>query len=86
MRYKVYSFDLGIYRLFTFIMRKPLTKKKKIVIWVLGSFLVVLIGLRLALPYILLNYVNKQLTKIDGYTGHVDDIDVALYRGAYTIK
>lgn len=42
--------------------------------------------LRIALPYILLRYVNKQLTLIDGYTGHVRDIDVALYRGAYSIK
>jgi hypothetical protein len=46
----------------------------------------VLIILRLMLPSILLKYVNRQLTLIDGYTGHVDDIDVALYRGAYTIK
>ena len=53
---------------------------------VLGSLLVLLIALRIALPYILLRFVNKELQTIPGYTGHVDDIDVALIRGAYTIK
>ena len=67
-------------------MKKTVTRKRKIVYIVLGSLLIILIALRIALPYILLNYVNKQLTMIDGYTGHVNDIDVALYRGAYTIK
>lgn len=48
--------------------------------------MVLLIGLRIALPYILLRFVNKELQTIPGYTGHVDDIDVHLIRGAYTIK
>jgi hypothetical protein len=53
---------------------------------ILGSLFILLVALHLVLPYFLLKYVNRQLTLIDGYTGHVDDIDVALYRGAYTIK
>ena len=53
---------------------------------VVGSLLVILIAFRIALPYILLRFVNKELQTIPGYTGHVDDIDVALIRGAYTIK
>ncbi|MGN6492738.1 MAG: DUF748 domain-containing protein [Agriterribacter sp.] len=67
-------------------MKRKLTRRRKILYIALGSLLIILIGLRIALPYILLRYVNKQLTLIDGYTGHVEDIDVALYRGAYTIK
>lgn len=67
-------------------MRRPVSKKKKIIYITIGSLLIILVALRIALPYILLRYVNKQLTMIDGYNGHVDDIDVALYRGAYTIK
>jgi hypothetical protein len=63
-----------------------MSRKRKIIYIVAGSLLVLLIAFRLALPYILLRYVNRQLTLIEGYTGHVDDIDVALYRGAYTIK
>jgi hypothetical protein len=67
-------------------MAKKITKKRKIVYIVLGSLVVLLIAFRIALPYILLHYVNRQLTQIKGYTGHVDDIDVALIRGAYVIK
>src|SRR5579864_2733265 len=66
--------------------KKPLSKKRKIWLIILGSLLVILIALRIALPYILLRLVNKELTTIKGYNGHVDDIDVALIRGAYTIK
>jgi hypothetical protein len=61
-------------------------RRRKVVLIVLGSLLVILIGLRIALPYILLRFVNKELQTIPGYTGHVDDIDVHLIRGAYTIK
>ncbi|HEY4289815.1 MAG TPA: hypothetical protein VGN00_22095 [Puia sp.] len=67
-------------------MAKKFTKKRKIVYVILGSVLVLLFAFRIALPYILLRYVNRQLTQIKGYTGHVEDIDVALIRGAYTIK
>ena len=60
------------------------TRKKLVII--LGSILILLIAIRIALPYILLKLVNKELQNIPGYTGYVDDIDVALYRGAYKIK
>ncbi|HSZ33913.1 MAG TPA: DUF748 domain-containing protein [Puia sp.] len=62
------------------------TKKRKRLAIILGSILVLLIAIRIALPYILLKLVNKELQNIPGYTGHVDDIDVALIRGAYKIK
>src|ERR1700754_1512325 len=68
------------------MFKKKLTKRKRIWLIILGSLLLLLIIFRLMLPSILLKYVNRELTRIDGYTGHVDDIDVALYRGAYTIK
>ena len=40
---------------------------------------------RLLLPYFLKKYVNKTLNEIPGYEGYVEDIDVALIRGAYVI-
>src|SRR5688572_15664795 len=40
---------------------------------------------RLILPYVVLRYANKSLAKMDGYYGHVDDIDIALIRGAYQL-
>jgi hypothetical protein len=61
-------------------------KTRKTLFIILGSLLVLLIAARIALPYILLKLVNKELQHIPGYTGHVDDIDVALIRGAYKIK
>jgi hypothetical protein len=38
------------------------------------------------LPHIVLNFVNKKLAALKEYYGHVDDIDIALIRGAYTIN
>lgn len=66
--------------------KKTWSRKKKIILIVLGSLLVLLIAIRIVLPYILLKFVNRELATIKGYYGHVDDIDVALIRGAYTIK
>src|SRR5262245_2140119 len=65
---------------------KQLSKRAKIIYGILAFLILALVILRLMLPSILLRYVNKQLTLIDGYQGHVDDIDVSLYRGAYTIR
>lgn len=48
--------------------------------------LLALIIFRLFLPLIVKNYVNKTLNNIPGYHGWVDDIDIALYRGAYVIN
>ncbi|KJD35940.1 hypothetical protein PW52_09485 [Tamlana sedimentorum] len=50
------------------------------------AILIILITARLLLPFIVKNYVNKTLANIPGYYGHVDDIDISLDRGAYTIK
>ena len=66
--------------------KKKINKKRKILLIILGSVLLFLIVGRLLLPGILLRFVNRELTKIPGYTGHVEDIDVALIRGAYKIK
>ncbi|MES2645048.1 MAG: DUF748 domain-containing protein [Myxococcota bacterium] len=61
------------------------SKKKKVLI-VLGVLCVLLIGLRLALPTIVKKYVNHLLATNPDYHGHVDDIDIALLRGAYVIN
>jgi hypothetical protein len=59
-------------------------KRKRRIIW--GSIITVLIIFRLLLPYIVLKYVNGKLENLEEYYGHVDDIDIHLYRGAYEIK
>lgn len=46
----------------------------------------VLVGARIALPYVLLHFANERLGNMNGYHGHIADIDLALYRGAYRIE
>ena len=41
--------------------------------------------IRIALPYIVLHFANKNLANIKGYYGHMEDIDIALILGAYKI-
>src|SRR4051794_198585 len=46
---------------------------------------IVLLAIRLALPFAIKRYVNQKLNEIPDYRGHVDDIDLSLWRGAYTM-
>lgn len=41
---------------------------------------------RLLLPYFVLRYVNKLLADMGSYTGHIEDVNIALIRGAYQIE
>ncbi|MBC7783409.1 MAG: DUF748 domain-containing protein [Burkholderiales bacterium] len=56
----------------------------------LGYALLVLFGLlviaRLCLPGVVLWYVNRTIDRSPLYDGKVGDIDISLWRGAYTIK
>jgi hypothetical protein len=62
------------------------TKKKRLrTLWIILVILAVLAGLRIALPFIVLHYANNTLAKMDGYRGHIADIDIALIRGAYQL-
>lgn len=66
------------------IPRRPFFRRKGtiVILIILG----VLVIVRLFLPAIVLHYVNKTLATMDGYYGHVQDIDISLYRGAYQIN
>lgn len=44
-----------------------------------------LIAARIALPHVVKHNVNKRLHEIPGYAGHVGDVDLALWRGAYRL-
>ena len=61
---------------------------RRLKLWyiIVAVIVLVVIIVRLALPGIVKNYVNKKLNELPGYTGHVDDIDIALIRGAYVIQ
>ncbi len=53
---------------------------------IVGAIVGLLIILRLILPYVVLNFVNNRLAHFNGYFGHVDDINISLFRGAYLVK
>lgn len=61
-------------------------RRKAIILRSVLIFIGVLVVIRLILPYVILYYSNKKLATLDGYYGHISDIDLALYRGAYVIK
>jgi len=63
--------------------KKKRKKRRRIIFF---SILGVLVIFRIILPYIVLHYVNNKLENLEEYYGHVDDIDIHLYRGAYEIK
>ncbi|WP_234735922.1 DUF748 domain-containing protein [Tellurirhabdus bombi] len=50
------------------------------------AFAVLLIIARLLLPYFVKQYVNKMLADMGAYTGRIEDVNIALIRGAYQIK
>jgi hypothetical protein len=54
--------------------------------WLLLVLIVVLLGVRLALPGIIRAQVNERLGQMPAYSGTVGDIDVAFWRGAYVLK
>jgi len=55
------------------------------VFWSIVLIVAALCALRLALPYIVKDYVNGRLHALDAYDGRVADIDIGLWRGAYRI-
>jgi hypothetical protein len=64
--------------------KKPFFKRTTVRI--LLVFVGLLIAVRIALPFIVLHYANDTLEHMKGYYGHIKDVDIALYRGAYKIK
>src|SRR5690349_17860703 len=62
--------------------KKKISRKKRAVIITL-SVLLVVVAIRLVLPYVVLHYANKTLAEMKGYYGHIEDIDLAIIRGAY---
>ncbi|HEV2454042.1 MAG TPA: DUF748 domain-containing protein [Verrucomicrobiae bacterium] len=53
---------------------------------VVAGIVILLIGIRLSLPYVVRHYVNHELQKSGTYAGSVGRIEISLYRGAYEIR
>lgn len=54
--------------------------------WIVGTIIFILVAARLALPFTIKAYVNRQLDKTPDYDGRIGDVDVQLWRGAYKIR
>lgn len=67
-------------------MKQKTKNKRNRKIKVTIVIVLTLVAIRVALPYAVLHYTNKTLSEMDGYYGHVEDIDLAIYRGAYKIN
>jgi len=61
------------------------THRRRKILRVVLIILVLLIVVRLALPSVVLYFANRTLAGLKGYYGHIDDIDLAIIRGAYAI-
>ncbi len=57
----------------------------RIPLWLL-VVVVVLVGARLALPWIVRDVVNARMAEMGDYRGHVADVDLHVWRGAYSLE
>lgn len=80
------AYNFHAWRMNTIEKTKQPGKKRKKWKILLISVLAILLIARLILPFVVLKFVNKTLAGIKGYYGHVEDVDLALIRGAYQIN
>lgn len=60
-------------------------KRTRQLLIVLAVVVLALIGLRAALPTLVKDYLNRQMADMGAYRGYVNDVDIALWRGAYSL-
>jgi len=54
--------------------------------WTVGVIVLLLIGIRMALPYAVKAYVNHSLNRTHDYTGKIGDVRMRLWKGGYRIE
>lgn len=59
--------------------------RRRVGLAILLMVIAALIALRLALPSYVRDKLNQQLATMGAYSGHVDDVEIHLWRGAYSI-
>lgn len=55
-------------------------------LWICLGLLALLVALHAALPYLIRDYLNDTLAQMGDYRGQIEDVDLALWRGAYRIN
>jgi len=53
---------------------------------ILMVLVALLLTARAVLPYFVKKYANETINRMPGYGGHIGDVDIHLWRGAYTIN
>ena len=61
-------------------------KRYSIPQWILLGLVVALVALHFALPLLVRDYLNDKLARMGDYRGHIADVDLAWWRGAYKIN
>lgn len=59
--------------------------RRRIVMVSIVLVVVALVGLRMALPTLVRDYLNDRMARMGSYQGHIADVDIALWRGAYSL-
>ncbi|WP_394222243.1 DUF748 domain-containing protein [Alteromonas gracilis] len=59
---------------------------KRRICYALAGLLIMLVAFRLYLPYAAANYINSTLSQSKNYDGRVGDVDLMLWRGAYSLE
>ncbi len=62
-----------------------MTRKRKALIG-LGIFIVLLVVARAVAPYVIERVVNDKLAAMPEYYGHIEDVDLSMWRGAYQFE
>jgi hypothetical protein len=55
-------------------------------LWVVVVLVIALLVVRAMLPIWVRDYVNRRLNEMEDYSGHVADVDIHLWRGAYSAR
>jgi hypothetical protein len=54
--------------------------------WILLAIVILLVALRIALPFVVRSKINASLSKMQGYKGHVARVHLALWRGTAELR
>lgn len=58
----------------------------RVPVLILAGLILLLLVIHLALPYVVRDYLNDKLADMGDYRGHITDVDLAWWRGAYRIN
>ncbi|MCQ4326814.1 hypothetical protein CXK94_06475 [Stutzerimonas stutzeri] len=61
-------------------------RRRYLPLWILLSLALLLLLLHLALPHLVRNYLNEKMADMGDYQGHIEDVDLAWWRGGYRIE